>query len=74
MLLQFHELLLSITAFPCPFLAETHPCLFVLLYVLAFAQARGRYNEWILDRVVAWTEEEHGGAVNVKFFVCVFEN
>jgi len=48
-LFQFNELLLSITAFPCPFLAETQPCLFVLLlfiYVLAFVQARGKYNEW----------------------------
>jgi len=27
-----------------------------------------------MDRVVAWTEVGHGGAVNVKFFESVFEN
>jgi len=27
-----------------------------------------------MDRIVAWTEEGRGGAVNDKFFVCVSEN
>jgi len=65
-LLQFHELLLSITAFPCSWDASLFIC---FTYVLAFVQARWKYIEWTLDRIVAWTNEGHGIAVNVKFFV-----
>jgi len=41
-LLQFYEHLLSVTVFPCPFLAEAHPWLFICFtYILGLAKLEG---------------------------------
>jgi len=36
---------LSYTAFPCPFLAKTHPCLFNLLLTYLMSKLHQMYNK-----------------------------
>jgi len=59
-LIQFFCHQISITPFPCPFLAKPHPCLsYFFTFVLAF------WDRSIINKVMNKTEKGHGNGVHV---------